>query len=207
MNIISNNCVGAALYVELNVKYNNPFMWCFITGSDFYTLINEYDNINFNNYTLSNSCLDKETNLYDNSYSLYIDNKFYAHYIHYIYDERYNVPTKKSEITGEHSRDILYQYADKICLENYNKRLKRMNNESPIFVISLSKYSSYDDIRNIMYLNSNYKRIFLLPKSFNYNIDKLNKNCEVIVQPEEGVKWVNEKAKYILANSKTLNSY
>jgi len=203
MNIISNNCVGAAIYQELNIKYNNPFMWCFINGKDFYTLINEYDDINFNNYNIMKSCLDKETNLYDKSYSLCIDNKIYLHYIHYINNDNYNVPTKKSDITGEHSRDILYKYADKLCLEKYKNRLNRMNSE-PVFIISLSKYSTFDEIRNIMYLKSNYKRIFLLPKNFNYDKNKIDKNCEFILQPEDGVKWTNEKAIFLLKHSKIL---
>ena len=200
MNLISNNCVGAAIYNELNMKYNNPFMWCFIRGNDFYTLIYNYNYINFNNYVLEKSCLDSSTELYNNSYSMHIDNLFYAHYIHYIYDNNYEIPTKREEITGEHSRDLLYKYADKLCIEKYVNRLERMK-EEPVFFISQSKYSSWNEIRNILYLKSKYKRVFLLPEKFPYESEKVDKNCEIICQPETGVKWTNEKAKYVITHS------
>ena len=204
MNIISNNCVGGAIYQELNIPYNNPFMWCFITGDNFYTLIKEFDNINFNHYKILDSCLDKEVSEYKNTYSLYVDNKIYIHYIHYIHDINFDNPTKKSDITGKYSRDLLYKNADILCIEKYNNRLSRMK-EKPIFVISLTKYLGFEDIRKCMYLNSKYKRIFLIPSNFDYDKNKLDKNCEVIIQPENGVKWSPEKAKYILNNSKILN--
>ena len=205
MNIISNNCVGAGIYKELNTEYNNPFMWCFITGNNFYKLIKEYDTINFHNIKVYNSILDKDVRAYDNTYSINIDNKLYAHYIHYICDSNYDTPTKKSDITGEHSRDILYKDAKLLCINNYNKRLARMN-EEPLFIVTQSKYSSWDDIRNCMYLKSKYKRIFLIPQKFIYDYNNVDKNCEIIIQPESGCKWVNEKAKYILSNSKILIS-
>jgi hypothetical protein len=147
--------------------------------------------------------LDKEVSEYENTYSLYIDNKIYIHYIHYIHDINFDKPTKKSDITGKFSRDLLYKNADILCQNKYVKRLQRMI-EEPIFVISLSKYFSFNEIRNCMYLKSKYNRIFLLPEKFEYDINKLNENCEVIIQPENGVKWSTEKAKYILNNSKIL---
>ncbi len=205
MNIISNNCVGGSIYQELNMQYQNPFVWCFITGNNFFKLINEYDSIDFNNIKVLNSVLDKDIKEYDNTYSINIDDKIYAHYIHYIKDDNYDVPTKKSDITGEHSRDILYKDAKLLCVNNYNKRLLRMN-EAPIFIISLSKYSTWDDIRNCMYLKSKYKRIILIPENFIYDKNKLDRNCEILIQPEIGCKWTPEKAKYILANSKILIS-
>lgn len=53
MNIISNTCLGAALYkFGFKIPFSNPFCWSFIDFNSMFYLIKNYENINFRNFKL-----------------------------------------------------------------------------------------------------------------------------------------------------------
>ena len=80
-------------------------------------------------------------------------------------------------------------------------------NESPIFIISQTKYFSNENIRKCMYLISDFKRIILIPDTFEYDVEKLNKNCKIIVYKEsDNLIWTNQKSHYILQKSNLLKT-
>ena len=52
-NVISSNCIGGYYFRELNLTAKNPFIWTSIKLSNFITLIENYNDIDFSNYKLS----------------------------------------------------------------------------------------------------------------------------------------------------------
>jgi len=126
VNIICNNCIGAMIYEKKGEEFSNPFMWCLIPQEDFITLINEFNNINFENITVKNNIV-------------LIDNKVNVFYTHYKYGD-YQSPTKIGS-------DVYVNDVEKYVREKYLKRLKRMldKKESPVFIISDRKngYGKY----------------------------------------------------------------
>ena len=136
MNIICNNCVGARLYEVTKQQFPNPFMWMTICHDDFIKLINEYDNIDFNNpkFELENY----KENKYK-SILITLNSDIKLHYIHYIQDDTKEVPVK------ELNTNILYK---DILTYSKNKWFNRLNrsDEKPIFLYSFNYLSPESDI-------------------------------------------------------------
>lgn len=62
MNLIGNSCVSAFIIRDfLKEEYTNPFCWNIIDYKSMYNLIKYYDTINFLNYKLENSSINKNT--------------------------------------------------------------------------------------------------------------------------------------------------
>lgn len=127
MNIIANNCLGARLYEVNKVQFPNSFMWCRLYIKDFIKLINDFDNINFNN-----ALFDIEFRLNHNCVKCIIDNKITVHYGHYVYDKNIDIPTKAVNNT-----DIIYSDILNYAKHKYFSRLNR-STESPIFLYSFN---------------------------------------------------------------------
>lgn len=126
MNIISNSCLGSFLYKDvLKTVYQNPFCWNVIDDDSLIYLIQNYDNINFNNFELVK---DEQNNFY-----IIIDNKVKVWYIHY----RYSTTDKIIRHEGE---DVFYAKIWEYIVDCYQRRLERMitSNENPIFVLGTS---------------------------------------------------------------------
>ena len=119
-NIISHNCVNGRLYQMLDVEYNNPFVWCVIPPNDFLFLYINYNNIDYTKIKIEK---------FGNDYKCIVDGKITIYYVHYKYDEKCTVPTKKTEI------DVFYNKIEDYIEEKYFKRLKRMI-EPPIFIVT-----------------------------------------------------------------------
>lgn len=158
MNLISNTCVGACLYKCLNMNYGNPFCWNFIDFNSMYYLIENFENINFLDFTLIK---DAKWN-----FSIIIENKIKIQYVHYKFDKN---ATKIKIVKA----DVFYNKIWEYIVEKYKERLKRMN-EKPIFIIaSIHKYHYYTEpeIYKICELcrKKNYKLVIA-----NNNIDFSN---------------------------------
>ena len=173
-------------------------------------MICNYDKINYHNIKIVDGFIDNEN--FKNSYAILLDNKIYLHYVHYIKNDNYLEPTRKKDITGKPNRDLLYKYADKLLLEKYNTRLSRFIKlkEDPIFIIDLIKYINDEELLDLLYLDSKYKRIFIFNENFynklNPNKSRINKNCEIIIYTnDDNITWTNEKSRFILKKSKFIN--
>ena len=125
MNIISNNCFSAVLYKDyIKCEFQNPFMWTIIDFDSMCKLMNEYENIDFNDYELIKN---------DNwEFFIKINDKIIVRQYHY----RFNKAINGIKIIGVdvHSNKI-WNY---IC-EKYESRLKRMKDE-PKFVIEFNDF-------------------------------------------------------------------
>lgn len=119
-NIISHNCVNGRLYQMLNMKYGNPFVWCIVPPNDFYYLYCHYNSIDYKKIKIEKV---------GNDYKCTIDDKISIYYVHYKYDERCTVPTRKTEI------DVYYNKIEDYIKEKYFKRLERMA-DKPVFIVT-----------------------------------------------------------------------
>ena len=167
-NIISNCCLGGALYRDYYKKFHNPFIWSVLLPNDVITIIKEYDNINFNNYEILPSNI---LNLND-IFKVRIDNKIDLHFVHY--------RNSKNDINGrKHIFDLFINDSKKYVETKYKNRLARMieNNQKPIFVICDNKAGyelSLDIINEINKIETNYEIIIVSKKDLS-NI-KFRKN-------------------------------
>ena len=179
--------MGARFYKNGGIKYNNPFMWMTISFDDFLLLFKNYDEIDFNKKTFS---LEKYRKRPDTSVLCKVENKLNLHYIHFIQDDNYKVPTKRMKSADDVS--ILTNDAIGYCKEKYETRLSRMT-EKPIFLYSFN-YSYITDeeyVREMDLLISNAKKysIILLLHDKEFIRKKIqeikNKNVKCIVIPND----------------------
>lgn len=127
MNIVSNSCIGAYLMRDYyKYQYNNPFCWSFILVDDFITLMNEWDNIDFMNYTL-----EKRGKKLEEGFKTVIDSKVTLLWYHYLFSTKYNKPTTKNI-------DVFSNHIWEYIIEKYEERTKRMlaAKEKPIFIFA-----------------------------------------------------------------------
>lgn len=115
MNILSLNCLGAHIYRDLlKCSYGNPFIWTLTDNDDFIRLLEDYENIDFHNYVLI-----KESKKLEN-FRIIIDNKVKLYFNHHLFDANANKPIKRGV-------DIFYNKIWEYIVNNYEKRLLRMN--------------------------------------------------------------------------------
>lgn len=159
MNLISNTCTGALIYRDyLKKPYNNPFCWNFIESDDFYNLIINYENINFNNFELI-----KKDNW---KFYIKIDNLITIYYAHYKFNKNYNTITTIKD-------DVYYNKIWEYIIEKYKIRTKRMLelNEPPIFIVgstNIGQLYTKDQLQKFCTIKD--KKIFLFSKEKLINI-------------------------------------
>lgn len=122
-NLISQNCLNGGLYHFLNEKYGNPFMWVVIDFNSMLYMIQNWDNIDFENYELVK---DDKWN-----FSIIIEDKIKIQYVHYKQNPNFTIPQK----TGP--GDICYYKIWEFIVQKYEERLKRMKEQNikPLFCI------------------------------------------------------------------------
>lgn len=130
MNIIANNCIGGYLYRLHNKEFNNPFIWTALHFNDFIYLIQNYGKINFNDYEILHHESDKRL------FNLVIENKLTIRLPHYLFDEKFDKPTKIDGVNIKYNKIWLY------INEKYTTRLERFkkNTEDPIFIMDFKDW-------------------------------------------------------------------
>ena len=89
MIFIGSDCVGARIYEQLNLQFNNPFCWSRLSYNDFCFLISNIQNIDFNKFSI-NLINDPAENKNKNKVGIVsIDNKINVLYPHYIQNSKY----------------------------------------------------------------------------------------------------------------------
>lgn len=178
MKIISNNCAAAYYYKMKNLQYDHPFMWSLIDSYDFISLIQEYDNINFDNYKMFELTknpfqqfmeIDKKIANNRKIYGLNIDKKLNVYYTHFLYDITKKTPTNIGP-------DKFYYKNDEYVVSFYKKYCK-CNNETPVFLIVGYEHNNWSEQKanQLVELNSKYKIILISKWKVNNNdTNKLN---------------------------------
>jgi uncharacterized protein (DUF1919 family) len=154
MNIICNNCVGGRLYQQLNVEYNNPFIWCRIYYKSFKKLICNFYTIDFHDIK------------YDDTYEIdnkrthiILNNSIELNYTHYIQNSKFDTPTKQNN-----GIDIYYNDIKSYTINKYLSRLNRMNiKDDNIFILidAENVHLTIDDINDFLKLKLNGKKILV----------------------------------------------
>lgn len=127
MNLVSNSCVGAYLMRDhYRYQYNNPFCWSFILVDDFVTLMKEWDNIDFMNYTV-----DKCGKKLEDGFKTVIDGKVTLLWYHYKFSPKFARPTTKGI-------NVFYNRIWEYISEKYEERTRRMlaAKEDPVFIFA-----------------------------------------------------------------------
>lgn len=176
MFIISNNCCGGRMYQLAGLQYNNPFIWCVVPYDSIIYIMNNFNNIDWYDYTFEKSTLKPST------FIIKVQNKIEIHYVHHYFNALYNKVTNVKKNNGEY--DFGETYYCKIweyLNDCYLKRIKRMKelNENPVFLIEDENYANNNSkytIKDIANNSVNYKRIIITTdKTINNNI-----NCKII---------------------------
>ena len=151
-NIIGNGCFSTFLTKDyLNHEYVNPFIWSLIEYEDMFNLIKNYDNINFNNFTVN-------YNKQDNNYFIILDDyHIKIIYLHYKYDKN----AKKYTIIGN---DGFYCDMENFLKNRWLSHIEKMKTLKPIFCIAQTNPNNiYTDeqLQNIKNINTSYDIIII----------------------------------------------
>lgn len=170
MNVIGNNCGSSFYYKEKGMEFKNPFVWAAITPDDMIYLIENYDNINFNNYNLvdldknlfkTNNLISQKIKDGGNLKGIQIDKKITAYYTHYL----------DSTIIEQYkdSIDVYCEDNKKYVIDKYVKRLDRMT-EKPIFLIITYQHHNWtkSDVEKLSKLKTNKPIILITQYDFDY---------------------------------------
>ena len=178
INIISNNCIGGALYRWFfEESFKNPFIWSLMFANDFIKCVNNYKNINFSNINM------KIMTLNDDLYKLHqknldrkiigfnVDNFFNLWYTHYLYDKNYTSPT----VIGP---DTYYYRNFEYVYNKYISRLKTMESYKGNTIVVCVAYEKQDWNKDkIIQLNSEYPT-FIVTKY--KELTQTNKNKYIV---------------------------
>lgn len=163
MLVIGNNCISARLYEQLNLEFNNPFIWMVLPYDSVCYLMSNWNSINFDKFTIEAS------KFKNNTFVLIIDGKVELHFVHYVFDKNANVPLKEQKYTkdGAWWGNVRYKNIVFYIKERYITRLNRMKqcNEEPVFLLrdevyAANNYSS-KTMKDVANNTSNYKRIII----------------------------------------------
>ena len=179
MNIITNNCVGGFVYKELlNEPYNNPFIWTRIPGESFLELVDNFDNIDFNDFVLG-----KVGEGLSNNFKITIQNKIDILYTHYHFDAK----CKEIVFAGKRKNDIKYNKIWEYIYETYVKRSKRINKNDKKFIIWYDPKNFFpDSVYKLPNICKKHKYKCLIFSNLNI---ELNEYCK---QYPVKTKWLNE---------------
>lgn len=156
VNIISNNCAGAAIYkYVLQSSYQNPFIWC-TTNVD--QLMLHFHNIQFDKFSLFN-----ESKQLDKVWHIQIDNLIDCRFLHAKFDPAQQTPYI-------HDVDVYYNKIWEYLVNNYVKRVQRMLriNTEPIYVLYIHakhqlKFIDIADSTLVPYIVIAPKRLYSHP--------------------------------------------
>ena len=147
VNIICNNCVGAVLYKQKNIKFNNPFMWSLVSPNDFIYLINNFDSLDLSKVEVTKPN------------KILVDSRIEVAFPHYKKAD-YDTPT----VIGS---NVFFKDISRYMIDKWNSRLSRMDpKESPTFVISDRKNATtngkfwFNDLTFLSKIETNYRVVF-----------------------------------------------
>lgn len=129
MNIISNTCLGAATQKDcLHQLYENPFCWNVIDFDSMYYLIDNYENINYDDFQIIKNAKWE--------FSIKIDGRVIVNFPHYRFDRN----ASKLTIKGV---DVYWDRIWEFIVEKYEERLSRMKSKPIFFIGSIHHHHNY----------------------------------------------------------------
>lgn len=197
LNLIGNSCASSFIMTDpdkLNQELINPFSYNIIDFKSFYTLITNFNKIDYQKIELiKNKNFDR---------SILVDKKVLLHFPHYIYD------SKIDYLKDEKNHNVYSKKIDVYTLGKYVSRLEKMlrNKIEPVFLVAAveGKENDYsvEQIKSILSINSNQKIIVATKKSIDI---KNGSNRELIIVPDTVKTDGRPLANYIWSTSNLLN--
>ncbi|WP_296864374.1 hypothetical protein [uncultured Methanobrevibacter sp.] len=182
MIFIASDCVGARMYEQLNMQFNNPFCWSRLSYHDFIFLANNLNDIDFNKIDINlinDPAKDKNKNMVG---LIRIDNKINVLYPHYIQNSKYSHPTKNNT-------DVYYNNITSYILEKYMSRLNRMNLNEDIYLILHHKIDrpgfdvTLNECKNFLRIKSKYTKILVTHERS--LLSEQNNNTNIIIAKQD----------------------
>lgn len=144
MKLIGNNCLIGFTYRDiLKQEYQTPFIWSRLWNDDLINLLQNYENINFNNYELKKTNPKLKDN--DNDFYILLDNKVKIYFRHCFFSIKHNEPKK-------FHANVYFNKIWEYVFTKYIERTERMLKctEKPIVIIhDCSPYYNLKDIIKI----------------------------------------------------------
>jgi uncharacterized protein (DUF1919 family) len=159
INFICNTCVGGRVYQARGEKFCHPFNWVGIWSRDFVKMINQWDDVNWENIVLT---LEHFKNREKLTVRCGIDNRFVVHFSHYAYDPSSTIALKETVNGVNVFKDDIIGYTR----EKYFERLARGDMKNPVFIIVDTDLVNYEDLKEIT--NKKYKIYFITLESREY---------------------------------------
>lgn len=161
-----------------NIQYTNPFTWCEVTFDSMYSLILNFENINWDTYKIGHRPCGWNENV--NYYFLDIDDKIKITYPHYLLDYTRKSPIKIGE-------NVYYEHIEEFIINKYNERLTRMKNtnEKPVFLIEWDCFD-YDAnaLEKLIKTDLKYK-VIVITNLIEYKDFKPTENLLIIYDAHE----------------------
>ena len=172
MNIISNNCLSGFLYRDiLKSEYKNPFIWTSIFSDSFNELLNNFENINFQNVKVI-----KENKQLDNSCLTIIDNKYKIHNSHIFLSQKDTIPRNAYDNIHVDWVNVYYNKPDEYILTKFKNRVLRMDNDIRVCMYDANSYGfTIENIKSIIKTCNmkKYKSLIFTEKEIEENLENV----------------------------------
>lgn len=210
--IISNDCTAGYIYQFLNKKFNHPFIWNYIDGKDFILLLQNFNNLNYNKFSVVESIIAKDEsfsilnrNKWKGTISVTIDDKVNINFIHHHNDNLCKeIKTIKDKWNKNYCGDVYYYDMKNYMKDIYLRRLNRMtplSDKELLFVINKNRLITEESFYKLLSLHLNHKKVVCIPFDFfiNENI-KYDKDMTTIIRLPKGISEQSQIAKYLIDN-------
>ncbi len=191
MYVIASDCVGGHLYHDFNKEHNHPFFWCVIPPKTMEALLTDFDNLIHKFPMIDKSLHWNDWSSAKNTFDILLDD-YRIHFIH-------NKWSPKDNSVRKVGGDIYYKYAYKLTYENWGKRLARIPNQEPQFIIT--EHIGYGYTEKVLQHLANitkYKLLILTNKKISGN-----ENTTVIkISDYQITHYNNGRTQYILNEAK-----
>ena len=208
---ISNMCTSSFIYRHYNVQFDHPLVYCLIKPKDFYNLVVNYKNIDYNNIKIE---------LVNNPWvhhsqrvpHITIDNLINVYYGHYIYEKNVTKPTIIQNV------NVIYCDILEWTRNKYFERLKRFDVNKPcLFIEGLRhRLQCHDNKENYHYIMELYKLNLDNVVFYNYdydikmcnksiNNDKIYHRNKRIVTGDHCPLWAKDILKQLNSKGITIN--
>jgi len=139
--LIGNTCSAAYAYGKAGIKYNHPFMWNSIYAKDFYTLITEFNNIDFKEIKAAYKLFPRDN---IEKPCITIDNKVNVFYIHYSLDEvETHYLQRVDRLTEVDTNKILFAYS---MFDNINENVQYVEKLADLKNVVIYGYKPMDGL-------------------------------------------------------------
>ena len=177
MNLIGSCCISSHLLRLYGFGNTNPFAWTVIDFESFYTLLTDYDNIDWQNIEFSRGPHPWRKNV--PVFYLTIDGKVKICFPHMLFDPNAKQPTKRGA-------DVFYCKIWELIVQKYQERLNKMLDAGkPSMFIAEWEERNYDEsaFEKLLGLDLKYKVVVI---TYNEKLKDVKKDNLLVIYDPHG---------------------